>query len=307
MAPWLSQVLAVVLVVTSCVAEKEECSNSRHSLVPSLLEAVGFSSSCINAALVSCALDANQVTPVLQEVRATVEDLRRDLQSKMGQSRPRHCRDLLDSGDTGAGKRQVFPFVKHPDASITVYCDHTVDGGGWTVFQRRRNLTHREDFYRTWVEYRLGFGHMEGEFWLGLDSLHQLTSTILQELRVDLKDFEGEHRWAKYGRFYVGPLETQYRLSVGRYNGTAGDSLVNRHDGSKFTTHDAANEEVLVKCAQRYRGAWWYGIRHCHYSNLNGYQHQGHHDSFADGINWFHWKEHHYSLMETTMMIRPAF
>ncbi|XP_063846531.1 ryncolin-1-like [Scylla paramamosain] len=137
--------------------------------------------------------------------------------------------------------------------------------GGWTVFQRRTSDAARQDFYRTWLEYQLGFGDLEG-----LDLLHQLTSTTLQQLRIDLDDYEGEHRWAKYGFFHVGAPETKFRLSVGRYE-----------------------------------GVFWYAA--CHKGNLNGYQYVGNHTSYADGINWYHWKGHHYSVKRTCMMIPLAF
>lgn len=146
----------------------------------------------------------------MQEVREAIKEL------NTWRTRPRHCKDLLASGDSGRGVRQVYPYPGRPYDAAAVFCDHTVDGGGWTVFQRRTNATTREDFYRTWVEYQLGFGNLEGEFWLGLDLLHTLTSWSLQELRVDLADFDGQQRFAKYGAFSVGPASSNYRLSIDR-------------------------------------------------------------------------------------------
>ncbi|KAG0717566.1 Ficolin-2 [Chionoecetes opilio] len=221
------------------------------------------------------------------------------------ESRPRHCKDLLNSGDTGSGLRLVYPYPGQPHHHVTVFCDHTVDGGGWTVFQRRTNDSIRQDFYRTWIEYQLGFGDLQGEFWLGLDLLHVLTSTTLQELRIDLADYEGGERWAKYSFFNIGSDETKYRLSVGRYTGDAGDAMQPQHSGDNFSTHDQDNDTYGNNCAVQFRGAWWY--RACHHANLNGYQHQGNHSSFADGINWHAWRGYNYSLRRTSMMIRPAF
>ena len=129
---------------------------------------------------------------------------------------PKHCTDLFARGDRGKGLRHIYPFPEQPQRRVAVYCDHTVDGGGWTVFQRRTKQAVREDFYRTWQEYQEGFGDLEGEFWLGLDVLHQLTSSQPQELRIDLADYEGNKRYAKYGTFSVGNEDDKYRLSVGR-------------------------------------------------------------------------------------------
>ena len=155
----------------------------------------------------------------IEEVKAEVEQIKGTMQQIMVMlkimSRPRNCMELQELGDAESGLRHVYPFPGRPNHPVTVYCEQTVDGGGWTVFQRRVNNTVREDFYRNWTEYQGGFGDPSGEFWLGLDVLHQLTTTE-QELRVDLDDYEGGHRWAKYGTFRVGSADTNYTLTIGR-------------------------------------------------------------------------------------------
>ncbi|XP_038058744.1 ficolin-3-like [Patiria miniata] len=78
------------------------------------------------------------------------------------------------------------------NGGLRVYCDMETDGGGWIVFQRRKDVS--VDFYRNWAEYQSGFGDLSGEFWLGNDNLVTLTSDDSRgtwELRVDLEDWEG--------------------------------------------------------------------------------------------------------------------
>lgn len=44
-------------------------------------------------------------------------------------------------------------------------------------------------------------------------------------MRVDLEDFEGNVRYAEYTTFKVADEGDKYRLLIGGYSGTAGDSM----------------------------------------------------------------------------------
>ena len=101
-------------------------------------------------------------------------------------------------------------------------------------------------------------------------------------------------------------LKTTYmlrRFFSAVFLGTAGDSLSD-HRGMAFSTKDRDNDKVGANCATKYKGAWWY--KTCHYSNLNGRYLKGKHSSYADGVNWYHWKGHHYSVKRTEMKIKPV-
>ena len=119
------------------------------------------------------------------------------------------------------------------------------DGGGWTVFQRRKDGS--VDFYRNWTDYEEGFGDLNGEFWLGLSKIHCLTQDGTDyTLRVDLKDFENETRYVKYSTFNIGNSTTDYTITVGGYCGDAGDSMTSSGygnvNGMKFSTKDRDND-----------------------------------------------------------------
>ena len=52
--------------------------------------------------------------------------------------------------------------------------------------------------------------------------LHAITNQGLYELRIDLEDFEGEKRFAKYRVFRVKHTEYLYKLIISGYSGDAG-------------------------------------------------------------------------------------
>ena len=87
------------------------------------------------------------------------------------------------------------------------------------------------------------------------------------------------------------------------FSGTAGDSL-SSHRGHPFSTKDQDNDNWPSNCAVAFKGAWWY--QSCHDSNLNGLYHHGKHSSYADGVNWNHWKGYYYSVKRAEMKIRPV-
>ena len=142
------------------------------------------------------------------------------------------------------------------------------DGGGWIVFQRRVDAS--VDFYRGWDEYKKGFGDLNGNFWLGLEKIHKLTSQGKGAiLRVDLKHFREPNitRYAVYTTFKIASESEGYMLTVRGYSGNTGDSL-HTHRYHNFTTKDRDNDQSgSYNCAQRHEGAWWYNS--CMVSNLN--------------------------------------
>uniref|UniRef100_A0A9L0IJA5 Tenascin n=1 Tax=Equus asinus TaxID=9793 RepID=A0A9L0IJA5_EQUAS len=209
---------------------------------------------------------------------------------------PRDCSQAMLNGDTTSG---LYTIYLNGDKAqpLEVFCDMTSDGGGWIVFLRRKNG--REDFYRNWKAYATGFGDRREEFWLGLDNLNKITSQGQYELRVDLRD-HGKSAYAVYDRFSVGDAKTRYKLKVEGYSGTAGDSMA-YHNGRSFSTYDKDTDSAITNCALSYKGAFWY--KNCHRVNLMGRYGDNNH---SQGVNWFHWKGHEYSIQFAEMKLRPS-
>ena len=129
----------------------------------------------------------------------------------------RNCADIFKSGQKRDG---VYIIKPDNQSAFNVFCDQTTAGGGWTVFQKR--IDGSVDFNLNWSDYKHGFGNLNGEFWLGLERIHRLTSDNNSMLRVDMEDFKEGSAYAEYSSFGVRSEHDKYRLILGSYN-TAGD------------------------------------------------------------------------------------
>ncbi|GFO31890.1 ficolin-1 [Plakobranchus ocellatus] len=166
-----------------------------------------------------------------------------------------------------SSKPYPHPVIYPHDISgqrLPYLCDMLTDGGGWIVIQRRSSG--KVDFKRDWETYKKGFGTFDEEFWLGNERIHAFTSSGTWELRVDLK-YKGKDAYALYSNFKVESESKQYTLRIGKYSGTAGDSL-RGHNERKFSTFDRDNDTWSAgHCAQSEQGGWWY--HWCDKVNLN--------------------------------------
>ena len=139
------------------------------------------------------------------------------------------CSKLGQTGFSLSGVHYIIPDGENP---MQVFCDLITNDGGWTVFQKR--LDGSVDFFRNWESYKNGFGDLNGEFWLGNDNLHRLTFFEDVMLRVDLEDFDGNIKYAEYTTFQVAGEADKYRIVIGGYSGTAGDSLADASEVNKI-------------------------------------------------------------------------
>ena len=204
-----------------------------------------------------------------------------------------------------------------------VYCDMCLaDGEGWIVIQRRNSgeMAFQE---KSWEDYKRGFGHYLGEYWMGLQKIHEITTSGNYELYVGFQRgglLSENDYWAVYTHFSVGGETSNYKLTIsgidqGRNN--TNDQL-QRHNGQSFTTYDSDNDGVRrVNCAQHSGlmfGGWWFGggdvahhstLNSCLNSDLNGqYFESGFDWGNGNGIKWKGVQPFYTSLVKTIMAIR---
>ncbi|CAG5900253.1 unnamed protein product [Menidia menidia] len=244
-----------------------------------------------------------------QEMMETVQNLL-NLCSKDGvvpngtktMTEEKRFRDCADLYKAGLHKNGVYNVQINSDENKKVYCNMETAGGGWTVMQRREDGN--VDFQRTWKDYKMGFGSVSAEHWLGNEFVYQLTSQKQYALRVELTDWDGHLAFSLYDRFQIGSEKHNYRLFLKSHSGTAGRQSSLVIHGADFSTKDMDNDNCMCKCALMLTGGWWFDA--CGPSNLNGmYFTQGQHIGKLNGIKWHYFKGPSYSLRATAMMIRP--
>ena len=177
----------------------------------------------------------------------------------------RSCCDLRifppDRVPTGVYKMSMGTFV-----SANVYCNMTIDGGGWIVIQRNR-INSQLSFDRNWKEYEEGFGDLNKDFWAGLKLMHTLTQTGQWEMRVDYQKKDKTWSYLHYNQFSVGNSSEEYLWNLRGFTGV-GHDWFDYHNGMMFTTSDNDNDDYIHgNCAVIMKDGWWY--KNCDSTNIN--------------------------------------
>ena len=129
---------------------------------------------------------------------------------------------------------------------------------GWITIQRRVDAS--VSFERSWDEYVGGFGDVDGNYWLGLEAIHDLTAAQPMRLQIDVVPCNIPAVSIPYQQFHVGDAASEYLLTI--TSDTSGyDTLynsMNYHSRSKFSTYDRDNDDSSRHCASLYRAGWWF-------------------------------------------------
>ena len=181
----------------------------------------------------------------------------------------------------------------------------------WTVIVRR--FDESGDYNRSWDEYKQGFGDASGEYWLGNEYLHYLTSSRAYKLRFDLVDWDGNPAYAEYSSFVVESEADNYRLLLGDYSGNVSADQADDetrgflyHKNAQFSTFDRDNDEWPDSCISDFNfGGFWH--KACTpvavTNNICG---SASCPTLGQRIYWLAWQGYQFSLKKVKMMIRPV-
>ncbi|KAK2835341.1 hypothetical protein Q5P01_015825 [Channa striata] len=227
------------------------------------------------------------------------------LQSTATSGLARDCHDLFLQGKQSSGIYTIQPESSQP---FNVLCEMTSEGG-WTVIQKRQDGSQK--FNQLWEAYKRGFGSLNGEFWLGLDTIHSLSKQGPYILQVELSDQAGQQQAARY-QFQLDGEEQNFALRLKQESspGAQEEILNTGASGLPFSTADRDNDLAAdVNCAQLLSGGWWFSS--CGESNPNGrYPRRPsqlrRHQSRRQVMFWTSTKGQNYSLKTTVLKIAPA-
>ncbi|XP_059162801.1 fibrinogen-like protein A isoform X2 [Physella acuta] len=152
--------------------------------------------------------------------------------------------------------------------SLDLLLDPTtnMDSSNVTPTHFSRRVKGGVNFSRGWVDYKIGFGSFDGDFWIGNDWISYLTHNGYSELRCHFK-YKGKSMYKVYRDFKVGTEADLYRL---HFNNKTDDpqDLFTYNNGMAFSTFDRDNDISKRHCAERCVGGWWY--KSCTYIKVTG-------------------------------------
>ncbi|VDI17172.1 Hypothetical predicted protein [Mytilus galloprovincialis] len=177
------------------------------------------------------------------------------------------CEDIQTNKD---GVYTIYP--GGGDRAVLVYCIMR-QTKKWTVIQSRVNGS--VDFYRTWNTYKNGFGSAYGEYRLGNDYIHLISTYSRHELSIYMEKPNKEHRWGNYSTFSLADEISKYILTVTGYTGNAGFDALDapvgsggNANGQAFSTKDRDNDgDGSNNCAVVDKSVLWFN--NCEYADLN--------------------------------------
>ncbi|CAD5211344.1 unnamed protein product [Bursaphelenchus okinawaensis] len=234
------------------------------------------------------------------------------------------CQDLYKTRNISSAIYEI----KTRSGPKWAYCDSDQRGGGWTIIQQRNGMTGEPFWNRTWDEFKHGFGavHPLGEYWLGNDILHDITTRGQKPalLRIEIfgdrtpgSDWNDVYLVAEYD-IKVDNETMNYQLDITAKRPKKESNITVDHEyfvgnasfgwydittskKAPFSTIDRINDP-LPKCITKFHfGGWW--SQNCATVSLNG-EYEPEQFGGGYGMSWLYSGKRFIHPRMTRMMIR---
>jgi len=165
------------------------------------------------------------------------------------------CRDLYHLGYKASGIYSLN--LPGGVGTKDVRCDMENRGGGWMVFTYR--MIGQHDWNADWETYKNGFGEHPGDFYIGNEILHKITTSGDYEFSYVTERLPSGETYQGWQEIFRIESETDlYRLRLeGSTDGTM-NRLAN-HNNMAFSTKLLDNDDDSnIDCSEfRHSGFWW--------------------------------------------------
>ena len=160
--------------------------------------------------------------------------------------------DILHVGNQQDGIYTIYP---NSTEGIQVFCE--MAKGGWTRIMNRVDITNA--FVKGWSDFKTGFGAINGNHWLGFNSINKILSTNNFMVRFEFENsqldyFEVDH-------IKIGSESQNFILTFGQLTKYTILPVFTRINGSIFHTNDYNFNQ---NCDFLYKAGWWFD-GNCHH------------------------------------------
>ncbi|XP_071100893.1 microfibril-associated glycoprotein 4-like [Haliotis cracherodii] len=168
---------------------------------------------------------------------------------------------------SGSGIYLIQPNIAPTPFKVKCLMQH----GGYTHAQQRNYGS--ADFYRSWQEYKDGFGDLSKDFWLGNDKIGYITNGRNQTLSFVSRDMSTTFTRQRMYTSFTLSQDGLYRMTFERTWGhtnpdKSGGDCLSELKGQPFSTFDHDNDDSTLNCAKEHQSGFWF--KNCTPCNPNG-------------------------------------
>ena len=154
--------------------------------------------------------------------------------------------DIYNSGNQTDGIFTIYPNLKE---GIQVYCEMTE--GGWTRIMNRINSDYN-NFLKSWNEFKIGFGDLNGNHWLGFNSINKILSTGDFMVRFEFYNYTQKY-FSELDLIMIAPEDQFFQLTLGKLLNYTIKANYQAHSGQRFCTTDNSRNDY-----RKGWSGWWY-------------------------------------------------
>jgi len=211
----------------------------------------------------------NQIKTVEKQVQSELDlncTSKCELEKRLAALEKKILEPINPSKPIAPTNSSIDPITRLKWSSILGGCVEPEDENGWILLQQR-DTSEKYSFDRTWYDYKNGFQESEKAYWLGLQAMHEKTSTGKWKVAIvyHCDTLDQKIQCVVNEDFKVDSESTNFKLNVGRevqHKGIDPDFTFSHHNNQPFTTRDRYNDKFddsEKSCAERaFFSGWWF-------------------------------------------------